>query len=397
MLVTDPNSINALQIKGMVALSRGKTDEGLKYADKVLVLSPGNEAGVMMRARALALDGDISKGLAEAEAALPVTGRTPGMLITLINLHRANSDGEAMKAYFPELVEQTKGAPAFLIDQANLHYRLGDKPTARRAIVRVLAEGSINLNDYGSVYRLWSEYDDAPLDEASIRAIAQSKDPVVPVSTIRQLLVMRALGPAGGLLDALPPDRRQQLRGLQARVLDLGGRKDAALRVAETVLAEDSENVDALLVRGPAYLRSGKANLALNDSQRAVQNDPTNVDAYLVLADVNIALGEKWRARQVLEDGVKRLPQSYELVSRYTQFLQTLKDKGRAISVTTMFARQSPASQRAWTLLAAQCLAAANASCKQAADKGLAKAKTLFELDNPPGSPQDRGIFSKIK
>ena len=53
LLDLDPNQPDALLIRGIHAIIRRNYAEGITYADKVLAVSPGNEGGAVLKARAL--------------------------------------------------------------------------------------------------------------------------------------------------------------------------------------------------------------------------------------------------------------------------------------------------------------------------------------------------------
>ena len=394
LLALDPNALPALQVKGMIALSRNKYDDAEGFADKILALHAADEAGTIIKARALAKRGKAEEGVKLIDAALEASPNAPALLVNKINLYRFLGQPEQMAATFQTLGPLAAGS--MQLDRINLLYRLGKKDEARQAAAAFLAGGTRDPADYRILQRLWWEYDDAPLPEGAVRNTRAWKDPFAIVQTVRYLLMRGDTATADALIQSAPPRTQPLLASLKARLLAASGREGEARAQIDAVLARDDHDVDALLLRAYFDMKAGKLDSAVEAAQLAQTNDTLNPEAYVLLASIAKAQGSDWRVRQIFEDGIRNLPQNFMMIEKYTQFLHEAGDKSRAISATRAFARTLPSSVRAWTLFAAQCQWAADQVCMQAAMQGRNHAQTSYLVDDPPGTPPNRGLFGRI-
>ena len=396
LLTLQPNALPALQVKGMIALSRRKYDDAEGFADKILSLKPTDEAGTIIKARALAKRGNAEEAVKLIDVALQVTPNSPSLLTNKLNLYRFLGQPEQMAATFQTLGPLAAGVASMQLDQVNLLYRLGKKDEARRVGLALLAGGSRDPNDYRVLQRLWWEYDDAPLPEGAARNARDWKDPLALVQTVRYLLARGDTATADALIQSAPAKAQPLLASLKARLFAATGRESEARGQIDGLLAKDQHDVDALLLRAYFAMKAGQLDAAVESAQLALNNDTLNPETYVLLASIARAQGSDWRARQVYEDGIRNLPQNFLIIEKYTQFLHESGDKRRAISATRAFARTLPSSVRAWSLFAGQCQLAADPTCMQTALEGRTHAQMAYLVDDPPGTPPNRGLFGRI-
>lgn len=396
LLTLDPQAVPALQVKGMIALSRNKYEEATSYAERILAIRPTDEAGVIIKARSLAKDGHPQDGIALIDAALMVAPDSAALLTNKLNIYRVLGQPEPMAAALQRLVNLTNGAPHVRLDQINLLYRQGRADLARPAAMAFLAAGSRDPADYRALERLWWEHDRAPIPEGAGRTTAGWRDPLAVLLTGRYLLLRGDLAAADALLRTAPADAQPLVASLRVRILAAQGHEQDARAQIDEILRKDSHDTDALLFRARLDLGDRRLDRAVEAAQLAQTNDPLNPEAYVVLADVYRAQGADRRARQILEDGLKRLPQNFYLLEAYMGFLHRLGDKGRAVSVARTFARNVPSSERAWSIFAAECRAVGDEACLRSAMSGLEAARTSYLVDDPPGTAPNRGLFGRI-
>jgi len=394
LLTLDPNALPGLQVKGMIALARDHNDEALRIGDRMLAIRSGDEAGTIIKARALAKQQQFDAALALLDGAAKTT-ESPVLLVNKLNIYRNLRQPEAMAEVLARLEQRNAMSPALRLDQVNLFYRLGRTDAARKAALAMLRQGA-TADNYQALQRLWWEYDKTPLTVASAKEAGQWKDPVAVQQTVRYLLSRGDLPTARAVLRAAPASAQPLLASLEARLLAAGGQGAQASAAAEALLKKDEQDVDALLVRALVALDAGKREPAVEAAQLARANDPANAETYLVLARIAQAEDQAWRVRSSFEEGLKALPQNFLLLERYTQFLHQSGDKGRAVSVARAFARATPSSMRAWTFLMEQCRWANDDGCLQGALAGQKNAETTYLVDDPPGTVRNRGLFGRI-
>jgi tetratricopeptide (TPR) repeat protein len=396
LLTLDPAALPALQVKGMVALSRNKFDDAIGFADKILAINPDDEAGAIVKARALAKTGHGEEAIALIEQALTVNSASGALLANKVNLYRFLRQPEPMLAALDEMVGRDNISTKIKLDRINLLYRLGQEGKAREAAIALLKAGSRDPGDYRIVQRLWWQFDPAPIPEGPLRNAAGWKDPLALVQTVRYLLARNDLAAADTLLRTAPANARALLASLGARHRLAAGREAEARQQVAALLAKDSLDVDALLLKARFAAKDGDFRSALEAAQLAQTNDPMNPEGYIVLAGVYQAQDAEARARQVFEAGIKMLPQNFHLLESYAQYLHQSGARDRAMTVARTFARANPSSERAWSFYASRCQAANDQACLRAALAGLNDAKTAYLVDDPPGTAADRGLYGRI-
>ncbi|HWJ69458.1 MAG TPA: tetratricopeptide repeat protein [Sphingobium sp.] len=396
LLTLDPNALPGLQAKGMIAIARDKNAEAARIGDRMLALRPGDETGTIIKARALAKQGQFDEALQLIDATTPRAGQSAALLTNKLNIYRNLRQPEAMEGLLDQLARDSDAPASVRLDQVNLFYRLGKVDAAREAAMALLRDGRADPADYRALQRLWWEFDKTPVPATSIAAVAGWQDPVAVQQTVRYLIARDDIATADAIRRAAPASAQPLLASLAARLLAAGGRDADARKAADALLKKDEQDVDALLVRAVTALDQGKLAVAVEAAQLARANDPANAETYLVLARIAQADNADWRVRNAYEEGLKNLPQNFLLLEHYTQFLHQSGDKGRAVSVARAFARATPASVHAWTILAAQCRWANDDGCLQAALAGQKNAETTYLVDDPPGTMRNRGLFGRI-
>jgi tetratricopeptide (TPR) repeat protein len=396
LLTLEPDARPALQVKGLVAMSRRKYEEASQYADRLLATNPTDEGGAIIKARSLAMTGQPEAGLKLIEEALKASPGSPALLANKVNLYRYLRQPGPMADALAELIRLPGSAATIKLDQVNLLYKIGQRDAARRAAVAFLEDGSRSPDDYRKILGLWWQYDRAPIPEGPGRDASKWQDPLALVQTIRFLLLNGERAAAEALLASAPANAGELLAGLKARLLLAQGREQEARAQVDALLRKDENDVDALIMKARFAQADRKLDVALEAVQLARTNDPLNPEAYAVLAGVYQAQGKQLRARQIFEEGLKNVPQNFYILEAYTQYLHQLGDTGRAVSAARSFARDLPSSERAWSFLRTQCERAGDAVCLRTAMTGLENAKTSYLVDDLPGTPADRGLFGRL-
>ena len=398
LLSVEPGSLVALQVKGLVALYKNKDQEAEGYGQRLLQVSPTDEAGTIIRARVLAKAQKYDEAIALVDNTITLGRTTPALLITKINLYRVLRRPEDMARVFDQLQGYVTDPPASLqLDRINLLYKLGRTEPARQAAGKLLVSGAGSANDLETLRRIWAEYDPVPFTRESVKSASNWKDPIALLSVGRYLLWQGQPQLADDLFFSFREGARPIAISLHHRAwLALGhSRQDVQARM-DAVLKRDPTDVDALILRAVFAMQDHNPGLAIEGLEKAIGADPENPETYVELSRTYAQSGNRWRAGQVFEDGLKQLPQSFLLIDRYTQFLHDSGNKSRAVSVSRAFARTLPSSVRAWTIMAQQCAWAGDAACAAEAAAGRQTAATTYQVDDAPGTPPDRGLLGKF-
>jgi len=397
LLALDPNTLVALQVKGLIALNNEHYDEANAFADKMLAISPSDEAGTIVRVRALAKSGNYQQASEQLDKAMLVVGKSPALLITKLNFHRIQKQPDQMLAVLDELITGSKNpSPALEMDRILILYKLGKTERARQLALDFMAKGAPNADYYRTIRQIWQEYDAQPVTVSTLTEERDWSDPLAVNAVGRYLLWQGQPQTAAALVAKVKPELQATNMSIAARAQDALGKSVQARQSVAAILKTAPDDVDALILHAQFEQKDGHANAALEAGQKAISVDPLDPEAYVVLAALNKAGGQNWRARQVFEDGIKQLPQDFLLIEKYTQFLHLLGDKDRAVSVARSFARAMPSSVKAWMIYLAECRLIDDAACIADAEKGRQSAQSIFRVDPAPGVRTDRGLLGEF-
>ncbi len=397
MLSFSPELPEAMLTKGLIALVRRKHEEALGFAERILAARPGDEAGTILKARTMALTGDPVDAIAMLQKTSADKKYTQGVDMTLIELYRETSNLPEMKATFERLLVHRPDDMALRIDYANTLYKSGDIAQARAIIEEMLRNNLDEKRPLTMMTGLWLEYDQQPLNESLVDFLSQEGSLESRVAIARYLLAVDRPEQARRILRSVSSGFWPEPRALFARTLEKLGEADEAYDMAAVLLENDETNADALLVRVKQSLEKQDFAQAINDAQIIIRDNPKFVPGYLSLADVYIAKNDRNGAKRVFADAIKLIPQDPILFGAYSRFLIENGDRGRAIAATRTYARDTPASIRAWRLYGETCEKAGLDSCKLDALKGEQIAGVIFAIDLPPGSPPTRGLFGRLQ
>lgn len=396
MLLLFPGSTRAMLVKGFVAIESGRFDDARRFASDILRANPDDEGGAILSARLTALEGRFDEAIAELQKARSTTGDTEALNATLLEVYRAQGNAAGMRSVFPKVVAAAGQLADYRLDYINFLYKTGDRSAARREMRKAIADRPNDLAMLASLGRLFHEYDPNPFTPAQRQALAQSGSRVSQVALARFYLESSQLAEALAILKQPLAQEVLEAKALAARILVAQGRADAADGMAASVLALDPRNLDALQARSARRYMAGKLDGAIEDANVIVSDAPQEYTGYVALANAYLAKGSALRARQVFERGVDALPQSILLTQSYEQFLRRLGDGARVKSIYADLAAAAPSSVKALQSLVRVCSESEDPVCLAKANGGLAFAQRSFVIDDAPGAPRARGLFSRI-
>lgn len=394
LLALNPQSVPALQVKTLVSLQKRQLDDAIVQADKILAINPQDEGGLLMRAHALALQGKTPEAIDVINRITATTGPTASTLSALTNIYRKMQDAPRMREVLRQQIEKSPRDFNIKIDYANLLYKMKAAPEARMVLAGILAGNVPDRAVYDQVTRLWTEFDSAPLPPPLVENVARNANSMALETVLHHFLLSGQLRPGDLIIGRLDANRRATLAPLIGRYQLAAGDVAGARAIAVRALERDPGNVDGLLLSASVDMADRPAQAVIH-AQTALSNDPLNPDVYIVLARAHQAKGETWRARQVMEEGLKRIPQSQYLYDSYLPFLHRIGDGNRALALARSLTRVSPASTRAWDRLIAECRSN-DPSCVAEAQAGRAAAEKTYGLDDAPGAMPDRGLFGRL-
>src|ERR1035438_10452143 len=188
----------------------------------------------MMRASLYFASNDVDEAISQLQLAVEQTGRAPEALLALANLYQIANQADAAAPFYREAIQSDpKNANAYL-GLGWLYARIGNRPKAEdtfREAAKILPDDPDAQMSLGNFYMNEGELP-AAIRELE-RVVLNSKAPVV-----------------------------------QNRLADayyLAGQYDDAEKTVRRLIVGDEQNVDARLLLGMLYLRTGRNNLAVGE------------------------------------------------------------------------------------------------------------------------------------
>ncbi|MEM6857741.1 MAG: tetratricopeptide repeat protein [Pseudomonadota bacterium] len=396
MLLLFPGSPRALLVKGFLAIEVGDFNEAERFANALLAQNANDEGGTILAARLKALNGDFDSAAATVLQSIEANGETDALNTTLLEVYRAQGHAEGMREVFQTLLASIGAASDYQIDFVNFLYKTGDTSTARNEVMKAMDAQPDDAARLASLSELFFEYDLSPLDPSQLSEIARSGTRTTRLALARFYLESGQLEEAKSIL-AQPVERRVlEAQALMARIALAEGRTQEADRYIDITLDRDPRNPDALIARSARRLGSDKIDDAIEDANIVVSYTPQEYAGYAALANAYAAKQSDLRARRVFELGMDLVPQSQRLAERYKNFLASIDDRARIVSLYGDLATAKPSSIEAWQQFSKMCDEFGDRVCQAKVERGLARAFKSYAIDKPPGTPRARGLFARI-
>lgn len=396
ILLLFPGSTRAMLVKGFVAIEAGQLDEARRFADDIRAINANDIGGAILLARVSAIEGDFQEAIATIIAAREGAADKTPLDATLLEIYRAQGNPRGMQSVFPDVVKAAGQNNAYLLDYVNFLYKTGNVDPARNQIGRTLAAKPNDSELLAGFIRLFHEYDRQPLTPSQLQALSTSGTRAAQIAFARFYLETGQLDNARLAIRQALADEAIEGRALASRIYLALGRNRDAERLARLVLGGDPRNPDALLTRSALERASGKTGGAIEDANIVVTDAPAEYAGYVALAKAQLAEGSELRARQVFERGIDALPQSALLAAEYAAFLRRSGDSSRLMSLYADLAAASPSSLKAARAFLAVCEETGDPVCRAKADRAIDRARHSFLIDDVPGAPKQRGLFSRI-
>lgn len=396
MLLLFPGALRAMLVKGFLAIDAGRLEDAERYANEILAQNPNDEGGVILSARLLALQGNFDSAVDTVTRARDVLGDSEALNATLLEIYRAEGNARGMRAEFPKVIAAAGEDSNYQIDFVNFLYKTGNITMARAEAVKAIAAEPNDPMGLALLNDLFLEHDRSPLSPAQLSTMAESGTLATRLALARFYFDTAQYKEARRLLAQPLAEGSVDAQALEARIALAEGRVQESDRHINSVLALDPRNPDALVARAERRLKARRFDAAIEDANIVVSDAPQEYAAYAALANAHLAKGSEIRARQVFERGVDFLSQSEILAARYEAFLRRAGDRARILSLYGDLARAKPSSERAWQEFARVCGEFGNRVCAAKVERGLAAARRSFVIDDPPGTPQSRGLFARI-
>jgi Tfp pilus assembly protein PilF len=398
LLTIAPTDSAGLSVKGLIALDTRDTKAALEAAEAILRANPADETGILLKARAIAVSGDVDGAQTLIRDTVAKTGATPGLTALALQIDRVAGNANGMRDTYPALLKLSPDNSDLYVDYANFLYRTGDPAKARAILATGMAKERRNGPYLAWAFQILDRFEPTNVPPRLDPKIVKAPPSLLRTAAARYLLDR---GDAAGAAAFVAPqgsiDPRD--RGLYAAALDAMGRRKEAQAIVGELLAKTNDNPDpeALILRARWSLAAGKADQAAIDAQTAVLSDSTNIRARLVLATAYQAKGDDVRVRQVLTQASQEMPSNRRILRTLLDFLHKKGDNDAMLGAVRAFADANPADPGSWEMVANLCAAQRNTACVDSARERQRVAQTDYDMPNPSRPNIERGLFSPIK
>ena len=391
ILSLSPDEPGALLMRGLHAVIRNRFAEADGYADRILARDPGNEGGVILKARIAVRKGaprDALAVLAPYGAARP---DTVGVAMTRLEVYRAMRDAAGMREQFARLRRLATDNLDLRLDEADFAFKDGRPRDGAALIVGLLADPKTSADQIAATLGVWREYAPQGPGDASLEPIAATGSTAARVVTAEFLARRGRIAGARQLLVGLDAAARSPIDALLAS----RERPGEALRLADTILSRDATHCLALTVRADILLRQGRPAEALRSAQLAASQCPARSEAWMIAADAYVRRDDLENARRMWRQGISGNSQNPDRSRAYVAWLTAYRQEREALAVARRLTHQAPALLGGWRLYRDTC-ARQKQDCLGTAQAGLKNASTLYGIDLLPGQTPPNGLFGRI-
>ena len=391
LLVLQPNDANTLVVRGVHAFLKRRFEEAVDYADRALASQPDNEAGFILKSRSLFLEDKPGEALEVINSAPGDIVSREGIVRTKLELYREMHDPKGMQEQFDRLRQLAPDDLDLRIDEADLHYKLGDRALGRSDITKVLSAAEVDRDTAESAVRILQSYGDAPTKD-QVRQIARDGSDVARTETARLLTSINLPDRAEIVVASLPPGDNQPL---SAQIALLRGDADRALAMARAILASDETNCDALTAAAGAMIAKNKGTEAQRDAQRAAGECPGRAEPWLLTAKAYAMVGANVNVERVFRDALEANPQNLALTTAFANWLMRHNRGNEAEAVARLLTRKAPSLLKGWQFYRSVC-ERSEGDCAREASAGVKKAQTLYGPDPKSGTLPPEGLFGRL-
>lgn len=357
LLLLSPGSPIALVAKGNIALARHDADTATGLADRVLAQTPQDLPALSLKSRIMLAQGHF----AQAAALIEQTADTPGDLVAKLKLLK---DVYAQANDRPDYVQAVRRLAAaaprdadLQIGYADVLYQNGQPDQARAVIRAAMAAHPSDLQAAAAILNLWQEAGSPAFDPGRIAADAASQSLLMKADYAQFANEMGhpalAIAILQGSAAGEPNAQNANAKAALAYAIGVTGQADQAMPALNAILDDDHDPDQpfALLARARLLAAAHDYRGAVRDARLLVASDGASVTGRLALADILHASGSADLSLSALREGLRAIPGSARLAARLAATLAAQGDRDQAGQVALDLYRIAPMNQRAIDLL----------------------------------------------
>jgi cellulose synthase operon protein C len=388
----DPKDDAARLKLARILLAAGATDQSLKLVNDISEPDTNNATLLALKAAIFYKLKDNDTAVRDAQAALKIDPSNLDALTVLAVDRLADNDPKGALNLLSSVPEAQTGELGVQLLKLRVYEQLKDYPhieSLLRALAEQYPQQVMFRKQLARFYISQRRPDDA---EKELRAItaANPKDSQAAIDLIRFLYTVKGPAAADNELNARikaggdvfpyqlaiaefdfdqgkPDDSFKLLaqlggsdsptQAITAKILaaELYLRQkntDAAEKIVDDILAQDSRNVDALKLRASIRLSRGQFDAAITDLREALNDQPQSAELMLMLATAYESSGSIDLADKQFADATKASNYAPSVGLSYVAFLRRRGGLDRAYDLLTELANRSPRSVQILSALA---------------------------------------------
>lgn len=298
-LEVEPENVEARALRGAVSLRRDALEAARADAEFALGKDKHNVAATSVLVGVLQKENKPEEAIAVLREATAANKRETALRLLLIELHRRQKDADAIVGVYQELFEIDRKNIGYRTDLARYLVAFGRKDDGEKVLRKAVEEipdnqqAKLVLIDFLANQRSMEQ-----AEGALKNFIAEAPQNAELKFGLAQLYVKHSeTEKAEATLREIEGTAESKTTVVRARTalarMRMGaGDKLAAKELADKVLAEDSANASALVIRSQLQLEDGERDEAIANLRRVLRDNPGNVDALKLVSQAHLQGGD---------------------------------------------------------------------------------------------------------
>lgn len=355
LLLLSPGDPLPIVMKGGAALQRGDEAGAMQFAAQALAKNPQDTSALILKGRVLAAGGNFAEAAKLIEGSIEGGTDSSPRLAFLKELYAQANDRLNYQYTIKRLAAAKPKEADEQLAYADMLYQTGQDDLANAVVREVMQRHPNEINVSASILDVWLKQGPDALTPTQLANQAAGVS-LEMKSTYAQFaneaghpeIAVAILSPILG--DSRPTLENSDAKAALAYGIGLQGHRSDAIGRLDEILAFDEAQPRALLARARLLAVGRELTGAITDARRVVSDDPRNVTARLALVDMLFAHGDSDLGESSLREGVRAMPDDPRLAARLAAMYDARGDRARAIDVMRDLARAAPVSLRALRL-----------------------------------------------
>jgi tetratricopeptide (TPR) repeat protein len=376
VLAKHPNDPRLLVLRGAARTTLKDTAAGTADVDRALQLDPSNEDAIALRAALYKNAGDLAQAATLLSNALQRLPKSQKLHEILADVYEVAGDSDKAEEQVRALINLSPQDPRYRNELAQMYERVKRTDDAQHVLEEAVRaapksnEAKLTLVDF--VARTRSTTDAQAMLRRFISDQPDNEDLRLALAT--RLAQIGHSGDAADVYEEVIKRDNTGPAGLAARnglaVIDVSyGRYEEARKLLEQILAANPRDTAALSLRGDVSLYQGDPTSAIADFRALALDQPRSANVQQLLARAYEASGDNELAEQAQRSAMEMAPADASLRLGLGELLMRTRRAAEAVPVLEEAVRRAPQSVAARGALVQAYLAKPDlAAAHQAAD-----------------------------